>query len=229
MRFKVLEDNNIEYLVQRTKAKSMSFTFKRDGTVVVRIPYLYTKDLANVVVNKYLDKIIERVKKKKELVANYSNGEEFIYLGQKYKIMVVVSKHPKVIVIDNVLYLYTTKDDYKTKSKIINSWLIEKAEVIFNILLDKVFNQMKNELDQYPTLEIKKFKSVWGLCRIKKNTIALNIDLLHTDFECIEYVICHELCHFKYPNHQKEFHEMVNRYVDEKALKGRLKTYRFKK
>ena len=66
MRFKVLEDNNIEYLVQRTKAKSMSFTFKRDGTVVVRIPSLYTKDLANVVVNKYLDKIIERVKKKKE-------------------------------------------------------------------------------------------------------------------------------------------------------------------
>ena len=46
MRFKVLEENNIEYLVQRTKAKSMSFTFKRDGVVVVRIPYLYTKDLA---------------------------------------------------------------------------------------------------------------------------------------------------------------------------------------
>lgn len=229
MKFKALDDNNIEYLVQRTKAKSMSFSFRRDGKVIVRIPYLYTKDLANVVVNKYLDKIIERSKKKKELSASYSTGEEFVYLGNKYKIMVVLSKHPKVIVVDDILYLYTKNDDFKTKQKIVNEWLKEKAEVIFNILLDKVFNEMKSELDQYPTLEIKKFKSVWGLCRMKKNTIALNIDLLHTDFECIEYVICHELCHFKYPNHQKEFHEMVNRYVDENALKGRLKTYRFKK
>lgn len=229
MKFIQLDKLNIEYKVTKSKRQTMAFRFLNNGSVNIMVPNKYNQTMADIIVNKYLDKIIERVNYRKSLIATYNDNEEFLYLGKKYIIKVIESKYPKVIISDNFLYIYTKSTDLKVKEKLIYEYLYEQSIDIFNELLYQAFDLMKSELKTYPKLEIKKFKSVWGLCRIKKNTIALNIDLMHVDLECIKYVICHELCHFIYPNHQKEFHVLLNKYIDEKSVKKRLKEYKFKK
>ena len=229
MKFEQLEKLNIIYKVTKSKRRTMAFRFLSNGTVNIIIPYRYNQTMADIIVNKYLDKIVERVNYRKELIASYNDNEDFLYLGKKYKIKVIESKYPKIILDDSTMYLYTKVNDFKVKEKLIYEYLYDNAQDVFNELLYQVFNQMKNHLATYPNLEIKKFKSVWGLCRIKRNTIALNVDLMHVDIECIKYVICHELCHFVYPNHQKEFHILLNQFINEKELKKRLKEYKFKK
>ena len=49
----------------------------------------------------------------------------------------------------------------------------------------------------------------WGSCLVKKGIITLNKRLLEAPRNCIEYVVMHELCHFIYPNHSKQFYSFL--------------------
>ena len=63
-----------------------------------------------------------------------------------------------------------------------------------------------------PNLVIKKMKSRWGVCNRKTETITLNLELFRYDYDCLDYVIVHELAHFLVPNHSREFWKVVEKY-----------------
>ena len=60
-----------------------------------------------------------------------------------------------------------------------------------------------------PKIIIKKFKAKWGCCIPKKQIIEFSMNLVKTPTECIEYVVVHELAHFKYIHHNSEFYSFV--------------------
>jgi len=43
-------------------------------------------------------------------------------------------------------------------------------------------------------------------------TVTLNSSLIHKDVTLIDYVIIHELCHFKYMDHSSAFWKEVEKY-----------------
>ncbi len=58
-------------------------------------------------------------------------------------------------------------------------------------------------------IRYRDMKSRWGSCAASKGSLTLNSRLIFTTADCLEYVICHELCHFFYPNHGKAFHALL--------------------
>ena len=67
-------------------------------------------------------------------------------------------------------------------------------------------------------------KSRWGVCNRGNNTITLNKQLIKKDISLLDYVIVHELCHFKYPNHSKYFwNEVAKYYPNYKLARKQLK------
>ena len=62
------------------------------------------------------------------------------------------------------------------------------------------------------TLKIRNMKTRWGVCNIKRKNVTLNLLLSNYDVKYLDYVIVHELCHFIYPNHSKEFWNLVKKY-----------------
>jgi len=52
-------------------------------------------------------------------------------------------------------------------------------------------------------------KARWGSCLKEKNIILLNSELIKAPKFCIDYVILHELIHFKYRNHDAEFYDFM--------------------
>ena len=80
---------------------------------------------------------------------------------------------------------------------------------------------------RYHRLFLKNNRSNWGSCSNKGN-INLNISLVLLPEELSDYVILHELCHLRYPNHGKEFHTLLDSLCDgrEKEYAKQLKAYR---
>lgn len=93
--------------------------------------------------------------------------------------------------------------------------------------IGRLFDKYKFIFNKYNvTLKYRKMKSRWGVCHITKNYISLTSYLIHIPIHLVEYVIIHEFCHFKYPNHSKSFYLYVSKYCpDYKKRVKQLKSY----
>ncbi len=52
-------------------------------------------------------------------------------------------------------------------------------------------------------------KARWGSCYRKERYIILNLHLIKAPKYCIDYVVLHELIHFKYKNHDNKFYTFL--------------------
>ena len=60
-----------------------------------------------------------------------------------------------------------------------------------------------------PEIKIRKMKARWGSCIPEKQLILLNSELIKAPKLCIDYVVLHELIHFKYRNHDSNFYDFM--------------------
>lgn len=104
----------------------------------------------------------------------------------------------------------------------------EQIYKTFEQAVDKWASKMAPEGIARPEVRIKTMKSMWGNCYAKRGFITLNSRLMDTKPQCLEYVVIHELCHFVFQNHGKDFWNLVEKYCpDWKNCRKRLKQYRF--
>lgn len=62
---------------------------------------------------------------------------------------------------------------------------------------------------QAQKLVYRNMKSRWGSCQPETGRICINTRLALYPPECLEYVIVHELCHLRHPNHGKGFYALL--------------------
>lgn len=78
----------------------------------------------------------------------------------------------------------------------------------------------------YNQVRIKNNISNWGSCS-RKGNINLNLNLMRLPEDLRDYVILHELCHLKVPNHGPEFHSLLeNLCPDHRTKEKELRKYR---
>ena len=56
-------------------------------------------------------------------------------------------------------------------------------------------------------------KTLWGSCSVNRGIITLNFYLIKAGIPYIDYVVLHELTHFLYPNHSKQFYMFLSNYM----------------
>ncbi|WP_457746273.1 M48 family metallopeptidase [Sulfurimonas sp.] len=79
---------------------------------------------------------------------------------------------------------------------------------------------------KYSEIKYRKMKSRWGSCS-SKGVITLNCELVKLDKKLIDYVVVHELSHLVHMNHSKQFHMLVDSYLEgSKELRKQLKEIR---
>ena len=61
---------------------------------------------------------------------------------------------------------------------------------------------------KYNQVRIKHNVSNWGSCS-RKGNINLNLNLVRLPEELRDYVMLHELCHLRHPDHGKAFHALL--------------------
>ena len=104
--------------------------------------------------------------------------------------------------------------------RLLDLWYLEKACIQFADSLSRCHRKFTE--DPYPQLSVRKMRRRWGSLSLR-GRLTLNVDLIRAPKECIDYVITHELCHFKHHNHGPRFYRLLDSIMpDWKKVKHRL-------
>jgi|LakMenEpi03Aug12_release.lakeMendotaPanAssembly.Ray.scaffolds.fasta_scaffold204808_2 predicted metal-dependent hydrolase len=209
----------IPFTVKYSDRKTLAIAVYPDRSVQVTAP-----------MKSSIDKVIERVEKRAswilKKIRKYSkhdiskqehewvSGESMFYLGRQYRLK-VLKGDPNIKLIGKYLLVSVVdKRDAESVKQLVNSWYKQQAKKKYEIILEKNATILRREKIKLNQLTVRKLEKRWGSCTNKGN-IILNVDLVKTPVDCINYVIVHELCHLKHLNHSKKFFSTLTKYCPE--------------
>jgi hypothetical protein len=200
--------HTIEYILSRKKVKNINLNLKPNLIVEVSANHdVPIKSIHSwIIKNKeYFMKSLPEIKYDKE----YVSGETFKYLGRQYRLKVSKSEEECVKCKRGFFNISVkNKDDTLKKAQLIDDWYNKKSIKVFNDALERVYKIIGKYDIPKPNILIRPMKARWGSCIESKNIILLNRDLIHAPKFCVDYVILHELIHFKFRNHDKDFYKL---------------------
>ena len=138
----------------------------------------------------------------------YVSGETHLYLGKRYRLKSSDMHHNEVKLKGSYFLFDRNKSDPDSIKKMMTRWYQEKAQQQFAARLKLVMKRFEGF--DMPKLEIRNLRSKWGQMS-HAGVLTLNLSLIRAPFECIDYVITHELCHLKFMNHGPEFWRELSR------------------
>lgn len=204
--------DGIEYdvILVKKNNKNTYIRVKEDGKIYITTNYLVSKNyIKQLLDNNYqtIKKMIERNNIKQE------KNKSFYFLGKKYDIIIV----PTFEIDITEDKIFVKSEDY------LNKWLKKQIEKIYKERLDYIYNLYQEKIP-YPKLRIRKMSTRWGVCNRSNNVVTLNSELIKYGIKQIDYVIVHELSHFIYFDHSKNFWLQVSKYCkDYKEIRKTLK------
>lgn len=206
---------NLEY----RKRKSLGIRVHPDTRVEVLAP-----------VDAKKDKVLERVKKKAAWILKqidqfnsykpaapkrrFINGETHLYLGRQYRLKIVSDKKNEVKAYRGQLFIHAVNTQSEALRRQLDLWYKQRANFIFNELLDEVLPKFNRYKIKKPILLIRYMSKRWGSCTAL-GKIILNTELIKAPKGSIEYVIVHELSHLVHHNHTKAFQHLLNKVMPE--------------
>ncbi len=194
----VIDGIQYEVVLVKKNNKNTYIRVKEDGKIYVTTNYFVSKSyIKQLLDNNYsaIKKMVERNKIKSE------KNNSFYFLGRKYDIIIVPTFDIDI-----------TEDKIFVKSEeYLNKWLKKQIEKIYQERLDYIYSLYQEKIP-YPKLRIRKMSTRWGVCNRSNNVVTLNSELIKYGIKQIDYVIVHELSHFIYFDHSKNFWLQVSKY-----------------
>lgn len=154
------------------------------------------------------------------------SGTSTRILGRQLAIKVIPSARKRIIRDDRWLLIYTTvPNDQDDVDRQFTNWWQKKSKQYLLQQLEKMYPVVQKYDVPMPDLRVKKMQTLWGSCSRKHHVINLNYYLYKAPVACVEYVILHELLHFLYSKHDKNFFEMLTIIMPDWQERRRLLDY----
>ena len=201
-------------IIKRTnRKKTVSFRIKNQEVIISVPKFLSDNEIYNLVEIKIKwikNKLALEKLNNVSIKRKYENGDIFLYLGSEYSLKIKKSYRDNIYIKDknliveakNVLATNNIKNNIKNWYITESKKYLTKTNSYYEILIGVKSNK----------LLFGQYKSKWGSCNSKK-TISYDWRIIMAPFEVIHYLIIHELCHIKYPNHSIYFWKYVEKYM----------------
>ena len=215
MRSVIAGEEKIDYILTRKKMRNMRMriTSKCEVTVSCPLSALIT-DVEKFVIKNidWIKQSINKILQNATSLNNYEymTGEKFLYLGKEYQLMVREGQKREVKEMGDFIFM-TVRDlwDFEDKRALLDKWYKSQANKIFADRFSYLKFLHKDLFADSYQLKIKKAVSTWGTCAVNKGIVTLNFRLIYAPIELIDSVILHELCHFNYIHHDKDFYGLL--------------------
>ena len=200
----ILDSAEITYIFVPKRIKNIYFRFKDDGKLYISGPSRIQKNIEKLLLQnkESILKLYQKNTLKKE--------KPITYLGRELSLIIT---NAKPALYDDVIYA-------ESKDAALN-YLYKQSLPYF----EKRVDVLKQEFDNLPNFRVRTrlMKTKWGVCNISSMTVTLNVTLITKREDLIDYVIIHELSHFKHMNHSAAFWDEVGKhYPDYKRARKEL-------
>lgn len=187
----------------RSRRSSISFQITPNGELIVKAPLYIPVFLIKQAVKareEWILRGIEKLEKRKTQPKQYTNDEEFWYLGNKHKLNI---GNYKVITLTSTLnfpqvLLFRIQKELAT-------WYQRQAK---EIITQRVMSHAEKMGASYKSIMFSDTKSKWGTCG-PNNALQFNWRLVMVPLIIIDYVVIHELVHTTEKNHSYAFWRKV--------------------
>ena len=100
------------------------------------------------------------------------------------------------------------------------TWWRKESLVFLEERVNEFYPIIKKYGKSLPKIQLRKMRTLWGSCSVNRGVVTFNQYLIKAKPACIDYVVLHELVHFIYPNHSKQFYDFLSIHMpDWKARK----------
>lgn len=215
----------IEYAINRGERSRARLVVSPHGAVEVRVPVDYPDVKIPELVKSRSSWIVKQQDyferyRPRELPRQYVSGESLRYLGRQYRLRITRGDTSRVHLRGRVLQVSVAVPD--AARKVITVWLRTRAEVVLAERLERCASVARRHGVREGPVQIRQMQRRWGSCTAA-GRILLNPKLVQVPVDCIDYVIVHELCHRRYPNHGIRFVRLLDTMLpDWRARKQRL-------
>ena len=213
----IAEGREITYQLEQKPVKNLNLRICKDGSVHVSANrFISPLEIDAFVVSKGAY-VLRAVDKFHEMALNrpqpkrYISGETFYIHGRGLRLS--VTQASKNIISSDGVYIYLgVKDpeDLQKKQRMVTKFLDCQCKTVYLEIINELYPLFRKYGVAMPALRIRNMNTRWGSCLVKKGIITLNKHLIEAPRNCIEYVVMHELCHFIYPNHSKQFYGFLS-------------------
>lgn len=220
-------------IVQRKPyLRHIRFYVKPNSTLHVVAPLNRSLDLIKKEISEHKDWVQKCDQKFQALrdkfpMKKFSSGEVFPLLGEKFILKLEPADFKKPFIqtdFDQLIYFYPEAWDQKPKPD--KQELLKKfLKKFYHDMAVTHLNQRVRTLSELTQLFPKRLsfrnqKTRWGSCS-SDGSLNLNWKLIAFDPSLIDYVVIHELCHIKHPNHSKRFWTLVESFCPKYKLQNK--------
>lgn len=152
---------------------------------------------------------------KARFVHLFQPGEKFLFLGKSYPLVhVSVDKKRFSVCLRNEKLLVSVPSNaqgvslQRSVKKAMLAWYRSQAK---EVLAARVFKKSRELGFEFKEIFVRTQKTIWGSCHYKSRRLYFNWKIVMAPEDVIDYVIIHELCHLRFPNHSKKFWNAVEK------------------
>ena len=214
------ENISFDYDLVRTNRRTIAITIDQNKGVIVRAPKRgHTKEIREFLLKKspWILKKLEVARNQAAEVPrhNFMAGDMFLFKGEKFTLAFEVGKKNRVDIARYYIIVTLKPETSQEKiPEIMKKWYIARARETFN---ERVTVYSPNLGVKPARIAIRGQSKRWGSCSSKGN-INLNWKLVMAPPNILEYVVAHELCHLKHPNHSPLFWDTLKSIMPDYAL-----------
>jgi predicted metal-dependent hydrolase len=205
----------IDFHVEYGQHERFRVTVHPDLSVVVNVPQ-----------GKPLDQVLSKVRTKAAWISRqiryfeqflprmperrFVSGETINYLGRQYRLKIATSGDRPVKLSGRYLLVRAAHREPSLVKALVQDWYKARAREIFERRLHACVELTRRHGIEATELRMRRMKGRWGSCSTSR-VILLNTELVKAPLHCIDYVIVHELCHFRHRKHGDQFYRFLGK------------------
>ena len=225
-------------IVPNSRRKRFVLALKPGKYLEVKTPQRYTAadmlDYETCIVSnqEWIHRVQEKFLREEEnspesLSKVFPDRDYILFLGTRYPFHIQYhsTSHQTWVSLEKDHFeIRTGSKDSEELCAALSNWYLKKAKEVLPPLVEAYATAMKLPI---PHLAYNRAKSRWAICYPTRNLIRLNVLIMKTPPDCIEYLVVHELSHFSVSNHSETFWESVYTYMpDYNKRRKKLAMYR---